>query len=109
MLRKANLQSQKSNFSQSNITVATELARVNARLAAADTIIATLPEGPERKKEETNKSKLVWRAKALNDRKDNVGAFAILEVEVRIDEIDARIAAIDDALVKIEARKSEIV
>lgn len=106
--RKGNLQSQLADYSKSSITVDSELTRVTARLAVADTIIASLPDGPEKRKEEANKSKLTWRYQTLSNRKENFGVFSILDLEVQLEMMDARLAVINSALDQVAARRAEI-
>ena len=106
--RKANLQSQLVDYSKSSVTVDSELTKVNARLGVADTIIDALPEGPEKNKEEANKSKLTWRFKTLSNRKDNFGVFAILDLEVQIEVVDARVGVLNSALARVATRRAEL-
>lgn len=106
--RKANLMSQKDDYSKNAVTVESELTKVNARLGVADTIIDALPDGPEKRKEEANKSKLTWRLKSLSNRKENFGVFAILDLEVKVAELDARLAVYNAALIEVATRKTEL-
>lgn len=106
--RKGNLLSQKEDYSKNSVNLESELTRVTTRLSVADTIIAALPDGPEKNKEEANKSKLNWRLKALNNRRESFGAFAILELEVRLAELDARVGVLNDILAAVATRRAEL-
>jgi len=107
VLRRSNLQRQKTGTANTTLVVSAELARVNARLSVADSILSSLPDGIEKRKEEANKKKLEWQRQNLLNRQESYGAFAVLETEGLIAQIDKRIEAVDALITAIETRKTE--
>ncbi|QBZ98850.1 hypothetical protein [Flavobacterium sangjuense] len=79
------------------------LQGVLAELAATETIIAVLPEGPSKDEAINKKTRLEYKKFLLENRKESYGTVALLEkemdlarVEQEIEEVDAFIAAIEE-------------
>lgn len=79
------------------------LQGVLAELAATETIIAVLPEGPSKDEAINKKTRLEYKKFLLENRKESYGTVALLEkemdlarVEQEIEEVDAFIAAVEE-------------
>ena len=79
------------------------LQGVLAELAATETIIAVLPEGPSKDEAINKKTRLEYKKFLLENRKESYGTVALLEkemdlarVEQEIEEVNAFIAAVEE-------------
>ena len=79
------------------------LQGVLAELAATETIIAVLPEGPSKDEAINKKTRLEYKKFLLENRKESYGTLALLEkemdlarVEQEIEEVNAFIAAVEE-------------
>lgn len=86
-----------------------ELAETNARLATANALIPTLPEGSELKEEQiTEKMELELKLRKLTRSGNKLGSEAILVRELEMDLLNRQIAGLDAFLGAITARKAEL-
>lgn len=88
-------------YEDTSVEVEAILQGVIAEIAAVDSIISVLPEGPTKEDQIKNKRKLEYKKFLLENRKESYGAVALLEKEVdlgrvvkELEEIDAFITAI---------------
>ena len=88
-------------YEDTSVEVEAILQGVIAEIAAVDSIIGVLPEGPTKEDQIKNKRKLEYKKFLLENRKESYGAVALLEKEVdlgrvvkELEEIDAFITAI---------------
>lgn len=79
------------------------LQGVLAELAATETIIAVLPEGPSRDEAINKKTRLEYKKFLLENRRESYGTVALLEKEMdlarvvqEIEEVDSFIAAVEE-------------
>lgn len=86
------------------------LQGVLAELAATETIIAVLPEGPSKDEAINKKTRLEYKKFLLENRKESYGTVALLEkemdlarVEQEIEEVDAFIAAVEEKKAALKA------
>lgn len=90
-------------YAETSIIVDAELQGVITEIAAQDSIIAILPEGPSKQDAVNKKTRLVYKKFLLETRLGSYGAVSLLEKEMdlarvqqEIQEVDAFIAAIQD-------------
>lgn len=98
-------------FTQTSQEINAELQGVMVEIAATESIIAMLPEGPSKEEAIDKKTRLEYRKFVLENRKDNYGTVALLEKEMdlqrtvrEIDEVDGFIAAVDERKTAIIAQ-----
>lgn len=98
-------------FTQTSQEINAELQGVIVEIAATESIIAMLPEGPSKEEAIDKKTRLEYRKFVLENRKDNYGTVALLEKEMdlqrtvrEIDEVDGFIAAVDERKTAIIAQ-----
>lgn len=85
-----------------------ELQSVSAMLAALETIIATLPEGPAKDAEEDRRTRLEYRKWTLENRKEANGAVALLEKEMDLSRSLSQLTEVDGFVEAVRARKAAL-
>ena len=97
-------------FAETSQELEAILQGVLAELAATETIIAVLPEGPSRDEAINKKTRLEYKKFLLENRKESYGTVALLEkemdlarVEQEIEEVDAFIAAVEEKKAALKA------
>lgn len=106
--RKTTLSHQSSNYAETATEVATELMSVTTQKNALTTVVAALPDGAIKDSNLAKLKRLELKEFLLNQKKDNYGAVALLENEFEIAKIDAEIAAADDFIAALNARKAAL-
>lgn len=88
-------------YASTSVEVGAILQGVLAEIAAVDTVIGVLPEGPTKEDEKKKKVKLEYKKFLLENRKESYGAVALLQKELdleraikELDEVEAFIVAI---------------
>lgn len=92
-------------YSENSIGLDAEIQGVIAELAATETIIAALPDGPSREKAMDKKVTLEFRRFVLENRRENFGVVALLQKESELGRIDQQIEEVDAFLAAVEARR----
>jgi hypothetical protein len=99
--RKTGLDRQRQNVSLTSVEIETELASVNAELAALQTVVDNLPDGPTKQDILVKVRKAEYKKFQLEQRKGNYGVLSVLEkeydiscIEKNIDETDLFIQAV---------------
>ena len=107
-LRKANLIERQENFAEASVKVEAELAEVNAQLTAVIASLVTIPEGPFRESQITDKLGYELQIRKLNERKEKIGAIAIVEKENQIKRLDQEIVEMTTFISEVETHKATI-
>jgi hypothetical protein len=83
--------------------IAAALQGVIAEIAATETIISVLPDGPAKEDAIDKKTRLEYKKFVLETRRENYGNVALLEKEMELarvqrelDEVDVFVRAVDD-------------
>ncbi|CAN5886179.1 hypothetical protein BH11BAC4_BH11BAC4_06680 [soil metagenome] len=108
LYRKTGLKRQRDSASSTSVEIEADLASVNAELAAYQTILASLPDGPARDNTLVLQTKAQYKKFLLEERKGSYGVLAILEKEFNFACIDQSIAETDAFLAAVTARMSEM-
>ena len=89
------------NYSDTSISIETELNSVTVQINTIDSILASLPEGIIKNDNLKKKTRLEYKKFLLEDRKVNYGVVALLEKEAdvqrivkELEELEAFIAAV---------------
>jgi hypothetical protein len=96
------------SYAESTVEIAAELAAVTAELAAYESILNTLPDGPAKEDAVVKKKKLEFRQFMLNDRKGDFGSVALLEKEMELGQLEKQIAEVDVLAAAVAARKAAL-
>ena len=91
-------------YAETSVGLDAELQGVIAEIAATETIIAALPDGPSRETAMDNLTRLEFRKFVLENRKENYGTVALLQKESELGRIDQQIAEVDAFVAAVEAR-----
>ena len=84
------------------------LQGVLAELAATETIIAVLPDGPTKDDAINKKIRLEYKKFLLENRKESYGTVALLEKEMDLARVVQEIEEVDAFIVAVEAQKATI-
>ncbi|HRZ86150.1 MAG TPA: hypothetical protein P5277_05225, partial [Candidatus Paceibacterota bacterium] len=84
------------------------LQGVNAEIAAVDTVIAILPEGPTKEAEEKRKVRLEYRKFLLENRKESYGAVALLEKELDLERINKQLTEVDVFIAEVTTHRDTL-
>jgi hypothetical protein len=106
--QKLSQERQRKSYAETAGEVAAELQTVDAELTAITTVVAALPDGEVKDDSITRQKRLELRKRLLDDKKDNYGVMAVLEKELGIDRLDKELAATQDFIVAIQARKAAL-
>ena len=90
--RKLTLERHKMVSSSSSVTIAVDLQTIIAQISVSQTILAALPDGKEKDKENEKLLGLQYRYAVLSNRKKSRGIVAVLETEYDIGCIDKQLA-----------------
>ncbi|MDI9258193.1 hypothetical protein [Flavobacterium sedimenticola] len=85
-----------------------EILGVIAEIAATETIIAALPEGPSKEAAMDKKTTLEYRKFVLENRKENYGTVALLQKESELGRVEREMAEVDAFVIAVEARKAAL-
>jgi hypothetical protein len=95
-------------FASTSIEVQAILQSVIAELAALETVIAALPNGPTKVNELKRKVKLEYKKFLLENRKESYGAVALLQKELDLQRINKELIEVDVFIAAINARKAAL-
>ena len=96
------------NYSNTAVEIDAILQGVNAEIAAVDTVIAILPEGPTKEAEEKRKVRLEYRKFLLENRKESYGAVALLDKELDLERVKKQIEEIDVFIAEVTAHRDTL-
>lgn len=99
-----------SQYAETSLALDAILQGVLAELAATETILAVLPEGPTKEEALNKKTRLEYKKFLLETRRESYGTVALLEKEMdlgrviqEIEEVDAFVLAIQNKLTELQA------
>ncbi len=95
-------------FETSAIEVQAILQGVLAELAAIDTVIGVLPDGPTKVNELKRKVKLEYKKFLLENRKESYGAVALLQKELDFERVNNELEEVDAFITEITAHKATL-
>ncbi|WP_396153724.1 hypothetical protein [Flavobacterium sp.] len=96
------------NYSNNAVEIDAILQGVNAEIAAVDTVLAILPEGPTKEAEEKRKVRLEYRKFLLENRKESYGAVALLEKELDLERVNKQLAEVDVFIAEVTAHRDTL-
>ena len=96
------------NYSTTSVEIDAILQGVIAEIAAVDTILAVLPEGPTKEAEEKRKVRLEYKKFLLENRKESYGAVALLEKELDLQRVVKQLDEIDVFIDAVTAHKATL-
>lgn len=91
-------------YAETSVGLDAEIQGVIAEIAANDTIISVLPEGPTKEEALDKKVRLEYKKFVLENRKESYGTVALLQKESELGRIDQQIVEVDAFVAAIEAR-----
>ena len=93
------------NYSTTSVEIDAVLQGVIAEIAAVDSILAVLPEGPTKDSEEKRKVRLEYKKFLLENRKESYGAVALLEKELDLERINKQLDEVNLFIDAVTAHK----
>lgn len=106
--RKLSVERLTDRYAETSVEVATQLQGVIAELAAVDSYIAILPDGPIKDEALDKKTRLEYKKFLLEGRVESYGVVALLEKQMDLGRVEQEIAEIDAFMAAIEARKAAL-
>jgi hypothetical protein len=91
-------------YAETSVGLDAEIQGVIAEIAATETIIAALPEGPSKEAQLDKLTRLEYKKFVLENRKESYGSVALLQKESELGRIDQQIVEIDAFVAAVEAR-----
>jgi hypothetical protein len=91
-------------YAETSVGLDAEIQGVIAEIAANDTIISVLPDGPTKEAALDKKTRLEYKKFVLENRKESFGSVALLQKESEMGRVDQQIAELDAFLAAVEAR-----
>jgi hypothetical protein len=95
-------------FENSALEVQAILQGVLAEIAAIDTVITVLPDGPTKTNEIKRKVKLDYKKFLLENRKESYGAVALLQKELDFERVNNELEEVEAFIEIITARKAAL-
>lgn len=92
-------------YAETSVGLDAEIQGVIAEIAAKETIIAVLPEGPSRETAMDDLTRLEFRKFVLENRKENYGTVALLQKESELGRVNQQIDEVDTFVAAVEARR----
>ena len=96
------------NYSTTSVEIDAILQGVLAEIAAVETVIGVLPEGPAKEAELKRKVRLDYKKFLLENRKDSYGSVALLEKELDLERTTKELAEIDTFIAGVIAHKASL-
>jgi hypothetical protein len=106
--RKLSVERLTDRYAETSVEVATQLQGVIAELAAVDSYIAILPDGPIKDEALDKKTRLEYKKFLLEGRVESYGVVALLEKEMDLGRVEQEIAEVDAFVAAVEARKAAL-
>lgn len=85
-----------------------DLQGVLAELAATETIIAVLPEGPSQDDALNKKTRLEYKKFLIETRKESFGTVALLEKEMDLARVSQEIVEVEAFIAAVEEKKATL-
>ena len=96
------------NYSTTSVEIDAVLQGVIAEIAAVDSILAVLPNGPTKDSEEKRKVRLEYKKFLLENRKESYGAVALLEKELELERVNKQLDEVNVFIDAITAHKATL-
>lgn len=107
-LKKLNESKLTRNYSNTSLSIETELQSVITQMNTINAILPTLPEGSIKEENLKKLRKLDYRKFLLEDRRINYGVVALLEKELDVERISKEIVEIDAFMTSITQKKATL-
>lgn len=95
-------------FAETSQELEADLQGVVAEIAATETIISMLPEGPSKEDAINKKIRLEYRKFLLETRKESYGTVALLEKEMDLARVNKEIAEVEAFIAVIEEKRAQL-
>ena len=96
------------NYSTTSVEIDAVLQGVTAEIAAVDSILAVLPNGPTKDSEEKRKVRLEYKKFLLENRKESYGAVALLEKELDLERVNKQLDEVNLFIDAVTAHKATL-
>ena len=96
------------NYSITSVEIDAVLQGVIAEIAAVDSILAVLPNGPTKDSEEKRKVRLEYKKFLLENRKESYGAVALLEKELDLERVNKQLDEVNLFIDAVTAHKATL-
>jgi hypothetical protein len=96
------------NYSTTSVEIDAVLQGVIAEIAAVNSILAVLPEGPTKDSEEKRKVRLEYKKFLLENRKESYGAVALLEKELDLERVNKQLDEVNLFIDAVTAHKATL-
>lgn len=96
------------NYSTTAVEIDAILQGVIAEIAAVDSILAVLPNGPTKDSEEKRKVRLEYKKFLLENRKESYGAVALLEKELDLERVNKQLDEVNLFIDAVTAHKATL-
>lgn len=96
------------NYNSTSIEIDAVLQGVVAEIAAIDTIMSTLAEGPTKEDLVKKKTRLEYKRFLLENRKESYGSVALLEKELDLERINKELDEVESFITTITAHKATL-
>ena len=96
------------NYSTASVEIDAVLQGVVAEIAAVDSILAVLPNGPTKDSEEKRKVRLEYKKFLLENRKESYGAVALLEKELDLERVNKQLDEVNLFIDAVTAHKATL-
>lgn len=95
-------------YAETSMEIEATLQGVLADLAAEESIIASLPDGPIKDEHIVRRTKLVYKKFLLETRRESYGAIALLQKETEVARVDQEIEEMDAFIASVEEKKQAL-
>ena len=96
------------NYSTTSVEIDAVLQGVIAEIAAVDSILAVLPNGPTKDSEEKRKVRLEYKKFLLENRKESYGAVALFEKELDLERVNKQLDEVNLFIDAVTAHKATL-
>ena len=96
------------NYSTTSVEIDAVLQGVIAEIAAVDSILTVLPNGPTKDSEEKRKVRLEYKKFLLENRKESYGAVALLEKELDLERVNKQLDEVNLFIDAVTAHKATL-
>lgn len=95
-------------YAETSIVVDAELQGVIAEIAAQESIIAILPDGPSKEQAIDKKIKLEYKKFLLENRKESYGVVALLEKQMDWRRLERELEEVESFIVAVKDKKTTL-
>ncbi|CAM3485005.1 DUF47 family protein [Flavobacterium longum] len=95
-------------FTETALELDAALQGVIAEIAATETIISVLPDGPSKDEAMDKKTRLEYKKFTIENRRESYGSVALLEKEMDLARVNQEITEVDAFITAIETKKQEL-